>query len=283
MEAIDIVVSDVAEASTNVQAGVDSQVPRGRVIQKNYVLNDTAAMKKKLKNETSKKEPFNAGTDAKDGSNVVILMKTSFFEHVKSCFIQDLVKMEGVVKIENAVGVKVQSTSSGEGFVEYALDITFKVNDNNHAVKITAYATTCKLMIQPLGEKAKALDYLGKRTVTRYFVDTFLLPWCEEAFANKKYNEVELIEAIKNEIIRLDLLKVDSKKANSTRSRISSTPATEAKCVSRTCKFSGLDRNNKIAVGVCAKCGCFEHFECSKTKPDEREMILKGEQNYYWA
>ena len=79
----------------------------------------------------------------------------------------------------------------------------------------------------------------------------------------------------------MDLLKVDSKKANSTRSRISSTPATDAKCVSRTCKFSGLDRNNKIAVGVCAKCGCFEHFECSKTKPDEREMILKGEQNYY--
>ena len=72
---------------------VDPQ-KKGRVIQETYVLNDKAALKKKLSNETSRKEAFNAGTDARDGSNVVILMKTSFFEHVKSSFMEDLVSSQ---------------------------------------------------------------------------------------------------------------------------------------------------------------------------------------------
>ena len=42
-----------------------------------------------------------------------------------------------------------------------------------------------------------------------------------------------------------------------------------------------MNLNNKVAVGVCSKCGGFEHFECSKTKSDDRELILKGEQRYF--
>ena len=120
---------------------VDPQ-KKGRVIHETYVLNDKAALKKKLSNETSRKEAFNAGTDARDGSNVVILMKTSFFEHFKSSFIEDLVKMNAISSIENAVGTKVQTGNSGDAFVEYALDISFIVEENIHAVKFTAYATT---------------------------------------------------------------------------------------------------------------------------------------------
>ena len=148
---------------------VDPQ-KKGRVIQETYVLNDKAALKKKFSNEASRKEPFNAGTDARDGSNVVILKKTSFFEHVESAFIEDLIKMNDISSIENAVGTKVQTGNSGEAFDEYALDISYKVEENIHVVKFTAYATTCKIMIQPIRDKNKTFIHLENKTVPRYFV-----------------------------------------------------------------------------------------------------------------
>ena len=192
---------------------------------------------------------------------------------------QDLMKMEGVNSIENAVATKAKS-GSGDAFVEYAMDIKFEVDKATHAIKFTAYATTCKLMIQPIGEKPKNLESLGNKTVARYFVDNFLLPWCEEAFANRKYDEKELLDALRNEIVRLDLLKVDTRKGNLGRGRMSSVPP-DVKCVAKTCKYTGLNSNNKLAVGVCCRCGYYEHFECSKTKHDDRILILKGEQKYF--
>ena len=254
---------------------------KGRVIQKNYVLNDTSALKKKVRNETSRKEAFNYGTDSKDGSNVVILMKTSFFEHMKACFIQDLRQMDGIIEIDNAIGSKAPTEQSGDAFVEYALDIAFKVDSNIHSVKFTAYATTCKVQVQTLGEKPKNMEHLGKKTPHRYFTDTFLFPWCEVASENKKYNEKELVDAIKSEIVRLDLLKVDTKKGGYTRTRISSVPSSEYKCVAKNCKYTGLDSRNKLAVGVCGKCGCYEHFECSKTKSEDKDLILRGDLKYF--
>ena len=235
MEAIDIVVTAVGVTDDDPvlmekqQQEVEqvNHLKKGRVIQETYVLNDTAALKKKLRNENSMKEPFNTGADAKDGSNVVVLMKTSFFEHVKACYMQDLIKMDGVTSIENAVGTKAQTANSRGAFVEYALDVSFKVDEHIHVVKFTAYATTCKIMIQPIGSK-NTFEHLDKKTVPRYFVDTFLLPWCGLAFANKKYNEIDLIDAINNEIVRLDLLKVSTRKGNGLRARLASTPSPSA-------------------------------------------------------
>ena len=100
---------------------VISTTKKGQVVQRNYVLNDVAALRKKKKHET-RKEPYNLGTEARDGSNMVIQMKTSFFEHVKAEFIKDLVCMEGIELVENALGAKASTESSGEAFVEYLLD-----------------------------------------------------------------------------------------------------------------------------------------------------------------
>ena len=290
LEAIDIVVSTEAVTDDDPvlmekqQQEVEqvNHLKKGRVIQETYILNDTAALKKKVRWENGRKEPFNTGADAKDGSNVVVLMKTSFFEYVKSWYMQDLIKMDGVTSIENAVGTKAQTSSSGDAFVEYALEVSFKVDEHIHAVKFTAYATTCKIMIQPIGSK-ETFEHLDRKTVPRYFVDTFLLPWCGTAFANKTYKEDEMIDAINNEIVRLDLLKVNNRKVNGLRGRLASTPSpsAEVKCMARTCKYTGLNLNNKMAVGVCNKCCCFEHFECSKTKQEDREKILKGNQKYF--
>ena len=160
------------------------ETPVGRIIQMNYVLNDAAALKKKLRNETNRKEPYTAGSDAKDGSNVVILMKTSFFEHVKSAFMKDMMNTDNIVEIGNATASKAPSGNSGDAFVEYALEIKFKAGGNSHGVKLTAYATSCKLQIQQLGEKPGFHTHLGNRSVPRCFTDMFFLPWCENAALN---------------------------------------------------------------------------------------------------
>ena len=65
---------------------------KGQVIQKNYVLNDAGALRKKLRHET-REHAFNLGVEARDGSNMVVELKTSFFAHVKSNLVKDLLLM----------------------------------------------------------------------------------------------------------------------------------------------------------------------------------------------
>ena len=170
---------------------------------KDYILNDKGSLKKKMKHE-SRKEAFTSGTEAKYGSNMVILMKTTFFEHLKAEFIHDLSHMECIGSIENPLGSKADTDDSGEAFVEYSLDIVFKAHDISHVVKMTAYTTTCKIMFQPVGEPTVLKSHLGDKCIPRYFLETFFIPWCEEAYSNKKYNEKEIMEAIRTEIRRLD-------------------------------------------------------------------------------
>ena len=253
---------------------------RGQVIEKDYTLNDTAALKKKIRNE-SRKEAFNLGIEARDGSNMVIEMKTSFFEHVKGNFINDMFQNKDIQSVENAIGVKAATENNGGAFVEYQVDISFKVQDKAHTVKLTAYTTTCRIMFQPVDENNQRYNHLGNKFVPRYFVDTFFLPWCEDAYSKKNYNEKALMEAVKNEVKRLDMMKMEAKKGNQTKTRLASIATTEARCVASGCKYTGLNSNNKSAVGVCAKCGGFEHFECSRTKQDEREEIQRGKLKYF--
>ena len=254
---------------------------KGLVVQRNYVLNDRTALKKKMGHE-GRKEPYNLGTEARDGSNMVVQMRTSFFEYVKAEYIKDLVSLDGIVQVENALGAKASTEHSGDAYVEYSLDVSFKLEDKVHTIKLTAYTTSCRIMFQPVGEPGQPKVCLGNKSIPRYFVDTFFLPWCQMAYAKKSYNEEEMIEAIRNEIRRLDLLKLEGKKnGKSIRGRLASVPSSEVRCVARGCKYTGLNSSNKSAVGLCAKCGCFEHFECSKTKQEGREDILKGGLKYF--
>ena len=48
--------------------------------------------------------------------------------------------------------------------------------------------------------------------------------------------------------------------------------------MARTCKYTGLNCNNNLALELYS---CFEHFEFSKTKQEDRKKILKGNQKYY--
>ena len=127
-----------------------NHVFEGQIIQRNYILNDTGALKKKVRHE-SRKDPFDQGTEAKDGSNVVVLCKTSFFEHIKKHFIPELIRESQITSIKNAVAAKVNSDSSGEAFVEFSVEVQFTANQHDYTVKLIAYTTSCKIMCQPIG------------------------------------------------------------------------------------------------------------------------------------
>ena len=254
---------------------------KGKVVQKNYVMNDLGALRKKLKHEGRKKE-FILAKEAIDGSNAIIQTRASFFEFVKAKFIDDLQENDDIVDIQNAEAAKAPTESSGDAYVEYSMDIVFKVMDMVHTVKLTAYTTTCRLMIQPKGEQSGVKSNLGSRSTPRYFVDTFLLPWCSKAIDTKSFNEklsAFYVDAINEEIKRIESSKIDLKKGN--KSSGVSGEITDAKCVSRGCSFQGLNPNNKSAVGVCSKCGSFEHFACVRIKAEHKEDILKGIMKYY--
>ena len=246
-----------------------------QVMKRNYTLNDSNALKKKLRNE-DRKEPFNLGTEAKDGSNVVLKLKTSFFEYAKHNLLNDLSKNDAIEKIENELG-STASSNSGEAFVEYSMDIFFQCKEKSFAVKLTAYTTTCRLMFQPLRDKSK----LNNKSIPRFFVDTYVIPWCEHAYANKTYKETDFIEAIQKEIKKLDLQKLEKGKSHKPRNKLHSiSSSSEVKCMARGCRFGGINSSNKSAVGFCHHCGCYEHFECSKTSQEDREEILKGSKTY---
>ena len=212
------------------------------------------------------------GIEARDGSNMVLELKTSFFEHVKANFIQELVGMNGIDDVENGVAAKATTENSGGAYVEYSLDISFKVQDKIHVTKLTAYTTSCRVMFQPVGGNPQTKGHLGNKSIPRYFVDNFFLPWCEDAYAKRNYDEKQIMEALRVEAKRLDMLKLETKRGNNIRGRLPSVASSEVKCLAKGCKYTGLNSNNKSAVGVCAKCGGFEHFECSKTKPEDRNI-----------
>ena len=134
-------------------------------------------------------------------------------------------------------------------------------------------------MFQPVGIPAGSKVTSSGKSVPRYFVDEFFLPWCRNAHLKQGYDSNALIEAINTEIKRLDMLKLGNKK-NRSKSRHASIASSEVKCVAKGCRYAGINTSNKTAVGVCVRCGSFEHFDCSKTKAEDREEILKGIQQY---
>ena len=93
-----------------------------------YVLNDSGALKKKLKHE-DRKFDVSISKEAKDLSNVTVEMKASFFEFAKTHFLQELSENPNIIEVINAEGVKVSTESHGDAFVEYSLEISFKFKD----------------------------------------------------------------------------------------------------------------------------------------------------------
>ena len=149
---------------------------KGKVVQRNYVMNDVGALRKKLKHEARKQE-FAISKEAKDASNIVVQTKASFFDFTKAKFIDEMYSNPDIVEVDNAESAKAATEVSSDAYVEYAMDITFRANDISHTIKLTAYTTTCQIMIQPKGEQGGLKQHLGSKGSPRFFVENFLIPW----------------------------------------------------------------------------------------------------------
>ena len=147
---------------------------KGSVIQRNYILNDVEALKKKIKAEKRQKDL--SITEAKDGSSVTVTLKAPLFEFVKTYFIQEIQSLAEIKSVKNAEGVKVASETGGDAFVEYLMEISFQTGDTEHSVKLTAYTTTSKLQVQAKYEKPVPRGDLEGKTAPRFFVDKFVVP-----------------------------------------------------------------------------------------------------------
>ena len=112
-------------------------------------------------------------------------------------------------------------------------------------------------------------------------METFVIPLCDEVSANKRYDEKGYVAQIENEIKRLDLLKLNSRKTNGRKGSTLPIDIANNKCVAKNCSYKGLNSNNKSAVGVCANCGNCEHFGCVKISGEDREDILNGAMKYF--
>ena len=141
-EATEVMSSDslIEESSSSPQASITTP-SLGTTKQRNYVLNDVGALKKKLSHE-KRADDISINKEAKNHSNVIIHMKASFFEYVKANFVHELEQNPSITTIKNAEGVKAATESCGDAFVEYSVEITFTSGDHSHTVKITAYTMT---------------------------------------------------------------------------------------------------------------------------------------------
>jgi hypothetical protein len=209
-------------------------------------------------------------------------MKASFFDFTKAKFIEEIQQNDDINDVQNGEAAKAATEGSGEAYVEYSMDISFKAKDKAHTKKLIAYTTTCQLMIQPKGEPSGVKAHLGARGSPRYFTDTFLIPWCEKAVETKAFDDRisgVYMTALRDEIKRMEMNKQELKKGAKNGSLNNDT--TEAKCASKGCSFQGINPHNKSAVGVCSKCGNLEHYACVRIRPEHKEDILKGIMKYY--
>ena len=157
----------------------------------------------------------------------MILLRTSFFEYVKNEYIRELACMKGITGIQNAMGARA-ATEMSEAFVEYSLDVSFDVQNTPYTVKISAYTTSCRIMFQPIGSSVNSKVISSSKFISRFFVDSYFLPWCQKSCLKKGYDSEALMAAINGEIKHLDMLKLGNKRARS-RSRTVSLVSSEAK------------------------------------------------------
>ena len=100
-------------------------------------MNDLGALRKKLQHE-GRKPDFILSKEAKHASNTIVQMKASFFDFTKANFIEEMQQSEDIINIQNAEAAKAATENSGDAYVEYAMDISFRVKEVTHTVKLTA-------------------------------------------------------------------------------------------------------------------------------------------------
>ena len=73
---------------------------------------------------------------AKDGENVIVLVKTALYEYLKSHINEELLKLTGVVVVEERMVRSGTDLDYGSATVEYHGSTKFTVKDQEHEIKL---------------------------------------------------------------------------------------------------------------------------------------------------
>ena len=245
------------------------------VIQKDYVLNELEALKKKLDNEHLKPE-ISVSNQASDGSNVVISMKTSLYEFMK-VNLMDAFNKDCQIVHTKAVKKAIAITHFHEkADIEFQLKIIFRVGENQHKVKVLCYSTTCRMMIQQMGESVEVKEHLNNKTIAIYFAEKFLVDFGKTVLVSNPKIEDSFIPKLKQEIKRLQQLFFKNKKKD-----LKPLPKS-MKCETFTkCKKGGnITTNNVDVYAQCTICDGCEHYICASIKGNRRENIINGVEKF---
>ena len=107
-------------------------------------------------------------------------------------------------------------------------------------------------MIQGINERNQAHLHLGGKSTPVYFRDEFVIPWCDKKTDEGKYSVSKDVQNSLKEASRF----IDIKKNN----EVNDSKKESIKCSAKSCSYTGINPQNKTAVGTCTKCGKYEHF-----------------------
>lgn len=94
------------------------------------------------------------------------------------------------------------------------MNISFKVNDNIHTLKITAYSTSCSFLLHPVGESKSEMKMTDDVFLPRYFAEKYMVARGNEMIRNGVITESlseDMASKFKSEIKRLENGKPDNK------------------------------------------------------------------------
>ena len=157
-----------------------ANVKATKILKKDYVLNDIEALKKKLDNST-RNPSIEISKEAVDGSCVTVGVKTALYEYFKARLMDDFKNHPNICEAKPIQKVVANTHMHGIADVEYQLEVSFKIGNNVHQVKVVCFSTTCNIMIQNMNGKSEQKTYLQNKHSARFFDEHFLIDFGKKA------------------------------------------------------------------------------------------------------
>ena len=185
-----------------------------------------------------------------------------------------------VTQVIQPKNVKAMTEEGSEAEVEYHLDISFKVMEKNHEIKIKLYNTNCRVHVQHAGKvECIEQEHLQNNCPPKFFAENVIIPFCEKAYDSIKDKDIAFVNHLKEEINRLMKEGVNNKVS---KKKVPTKTNIREKCAALKCKHKNVVlTNNDGRFGKCGKCDRFEHYDCVNVNSFVIESIQKGFTNYY--
>ena len=216
-------IQEVSEGETNTKKYNNETA---KVVFVEYTLNDLSALETKL--EMCNAEPIKVSKEAKDGSSIHVVLKTSLFEAMKQVLIPTL---NTDLDIEKAVTRRITkaNSNSGTASVEYMADIVLIKGANKHEIILKCFTTKCKIQIQKRGKHVRFPD-LGDKFVPKFFMDYYIVPLAKKIENSNPNMDATFVPHLAQEVARLRALNTPTQNINK-KGKIPD----DVKCINKKC------------------------------------------------